>query len=81
MISDRLKKIILNQLKLKDFDLTEETKAYQVPGWDSLNHATILAAIEKGYDIHFNIAEVLRLKNLGDLQGLVNNKTADKGKL
>ncbi|KPK98774.1 MAG: hypothetical protein AMJ95_02700 [Omnitrophica WOR_2 bacterium SM23_72] len=80
MISDRLKKIILNQLKLENFDLTQDTKAYQVPGWDSLNHAIILAAIEKEYDIHFNIAEVLRLKNLGDLQNLVNSKMANKSK-
>ncbi|MFH0827416.1 MAG: acyl carrier protein [Candidatus Omnitrophota bacterium] len=81
MISDRLKKIILNQLKLNNFDLTEKTQAYQVPGWDSLNHAIMLAAIEKEFDIHFNIAEVLRLMNLGDLQNLVNSKTANKSEL
>lgn len=81
MISGRLKKIILNQLKLNNFDLTEETHAYQVPGWDSLNHTIILAAIEKEHGIHFNIAEVLRLKNLGDLQNLVNSKMANNSKL
>jgi len=80
MISDRLKQVILNQLKLKNFELTQDTKAYQVPGWDSLNHAIILAAIEKEYDIHFIIAEILGLKNLGDLQNLVDSKTANKSK-
>ena len=72
MISERLKQVILGQLKLKDFDLTGQTLAYQVPGWDSLNHVIILAAVEKEYGIVFNITEVLRLKNLGDLQSLVD---------
>jgi acyl carrier protein len=75
MITERLKTIILRQLKLNGFDLTDETLAYQVPGWDSLNHVIVLAAIEKDYGIHFKAAEVLRLKNLGDLQDLINSKT------
>jgi acyl carrier protein len=77
MISDRLKRVILKELKLDSFDLHDETCAYQVPGWDSLNHAVILAAIEQAYSIHFTIAEVLGLKNLGDLQVLVNKKIAN----
>jgi len=81
MISERLKKVILCQLKLNDFDLTDQMQAYQVPGWDSLNHASILFAIEKEYGIHFNTVEVLRLKNLGDLQNLVNSRIADNSKL
>jgi acyl carrier protein len=81
MISERLKRIILCQLKLNNFDLTDQMQAYQVPGWDSLNHIIILAAVEKEYGIHFEIVEVLRLKNLGDLQNLVNSKIADDSKL
>lgn len=78
MISERLKKVILCQLKLNNFDLTDQMQACQVPGWDSLNHVSMLFTIEKEYGIHFNTVEVLRLKNLGDLQDLVNSKTADK---
>jgi acyl carrier protein len=74
MISGRLKKVILKVLKLNSFDLYDETLAYQVPGWDSLSHVIILAAIEKEYGIHFRVAEVLRLRNLGDLQILINSK-------
>jgi len=75
MISERFKKVILKELKLKSFDLQDETRAYQVPGWDSLSHIIILTAIEKEYGIRFKIIEVMRLKNLGDLQALINSKT------
>jgi len=75
MISPRLKQVIFTELKLDDFDLTDETIAPQVPGWDSLSHVAILAAVEKEFGIRFRGLEVLRLKNVGELQALVDRKT------
>lgn len=76
MISERLKRVILGQLKLNEFTLHDETHAYEVPGWDSLSHISVLVAIEKDYGIRFKTIEVLRLKNLGDLQRLIDAKTS-----
>jgi len=78
MISDRLKKVILRELHQDDFPLTDQTLASEVPGWDSLNHVRILAAIEKEFAIRFKTLEVLRLKNVGELQALVDKKTAPR---
>ena len=75
MISPRLKNVILKTLKLAEFDLQDQTRAYQVPGWDSLSHIVVIAAIEKEYDVRFKVSEILRLNNLGDLQALVDSKT------
>jgi acyl carrier protein len=75
MISQELKKVILTQLDLDDFDLQDETMATQVPGWDSLNHVNIILAVEKHFNIKFKSYEVLRLKDVGDLQKLVDTKT------
>ena len=74
MISPRLKKAILEQLRLEDFDLRDETTADQVPGWDSLSHVAILTAVENEFGIRFSGLEVLRLKNVGALQALVDKK-------
>ena len=74
MVSDELKKVILNALKLDDFELNEETTAPDVPGWDSLNHINVILAVEKHYGIRFKNLEILRLKNVGDLQRLVDTK-------
>ena len=76
MISERLKKVILNELQLKEFPLEDSTVADMVPGWDSLSHARIITAVEAEYRIHFKTVEVIRLKNVGDLQALVSQKTA-----
>jgi acyl carrier protein len=74
MISERLKKTILKELKLDDYDIRDEMRADEVPGWDSLNHINVILAVEKEYGVRFKGTEVLRLKCIGDLQKLVDSK-------
>lgn len=76
MISERLKKTVLKALEISDFELKDETTADQVPGWDSLNHINVILAVEKEYNIRFKSMEVLKLKNVGDLQKLVDSKVS-----
>jgi len=74
MISETLKAVILAELDLDDFDLRDETLASEVPGWDSLSQVTILCAVEKAFRVRFDTRDALRLKNLGDLQALLDRK-------
>ena len=76
MISPELKKVILNQLNLDDFDLTDDTIAPDVPGWDSLNHINIIVAVEEHFKVKFKSMELLKLKNVGELQKLLDSKLA-----
>ncbi|PJB00234.1 MAG: acyl carrier protein [Ignavibacteriales bacterium CG_4_9_14_3_um_filter_30_11] len=78
MISEKFKKTILNELNLYDFDIQDDTTADQVPGWDSLNHINVILAVEKAFDVHFKGIEVLKCKNIGELQKLVNTKLDQK---
>lgn len=74
MISDRLKNLILKELNLQEFELTEETLAKDVPGWDSLKNFTIILSIEEEFGIKFLTEEILLVKNVGDLQKLIDLK-------
>jgi acyl carrier protein len=74
VISTRLKEVILRQLDLDQLELDETMEANAVPGWDSLSHVSILAAVEKEFGIRFKMLETLRLKNIGDLQRLIDAK-------
>lgn len=75
MISEQLKKIILEALRLEDFNLQDETTASMVPGWDSLSHIKIITAIEESYSIRFKTLEIIRLKNVGQLQRVIDAKS------
>jgi acyl carrier protein len=77
MVSDKLKKAILAQLDLDAWDIQDETIAETVPGWDSLTHVGVISAVEDAYGIRFRTAELLRLKNVGQLQALIDKKIGD----
>jgi acyl carrier protein len=73
-IDCRLRKTILKALKLDAWDLDEDTLAYEVPGWDSLHHVTVIHEVEKEFGIRFRSSEVVQLENVGDLDRLVQSK-------
>ena len=74
MITDELKGVILSALKLDDWDIKDDTIAAQVPGWDSLNHVNVILAVEQHFHIRLKPVEILKLKNIGDLQRLLTSK-------
>ena len=74
MISDRLKRVILDELNLGDVDVAETTTARDIPGWDSLAHVRIIFAVEKAFGVRFSNLEVMRLSTISELQRLVDSK-------
>jgi acyl carrier protein len=76
MISDKLISVILKELHLDEYEIKDDTQANQIPGWDSLNHINVILAIEKEYSVRFKRLEVLKCKNIGDLQKLCDSKLA-----
>ena len=74
MITAELKRVILSALKLDDWDIKDDTIASQVPGWDSLNHVNVILAVEQHFRVRFKPVEILKLKDIGDLQRLVSSK-------
>lgn len=76
MISERLKKVICEELNisLNLIEIYDDTEANEVLGWDSLNHANVIVAIEKKYGVRLKGLEILKCKNIGDLQKLVDSK-------
>ncbi len=74
MISDKLKSVILKELEIENFDFQDATTADQVPNWDSLTHLNVILAIEKEYQLKFKGLEILKIKNIGELQQLIDKK-------
>ena len=80
MISEKLKKTILTELNLDEFDFQDDSTADQVPGWDSLSHINVILAVEKEFNIRFKPYELLKLKNIGELQSLIDSKLTNTSK-
>jgi acyl carrier protein len=56
--------------------VTPELTASDVDEWDSLRHIRLVAAIERRFSVNFSAAEIARLKNVGQLVSLIDQKSA-----
>jgi len=45
----------------------DESVAADIEGWDSLTHITLISAIEDEFDIKFNMKDVVKMKNVGEM--------------
>jgi acyl carrier protein len=58
--------------------ITRQSSAASVKGWDSLAHINLVTAIEQEYGIRFALGELEELKNVGDMIDLMEQKLAAK---
>ena len=56
--------------------LTPETTSDCIEGWDSLSHATLIAAVEHHFRVRLETAELLLMRNVGDLVAAVGRHLA-----
>jgi acyl carrier protein len=76
MVSEKLKGVILREFGLEELDIDDSTTAAMVPGWDSLKHVQLVMAVEEAFGVRFRALEVIRLRNVGELQALIDRKLA-----
>ncbi|MBF1056402.1 MAG: acyl carrier protein [Prevotellaceae bacterium] len=55
---------VLKQPELKiDYNMSAD----DIDGWDSLSNMTIISEIEKKWNVHFKLRDIVRMKNIGDM--------------
>ncbi len=57
-------------------EITRDTRAGDIDGWDSLSHATLMIMLERRFGINITEEESNELTNVGDLFGLVARKVS-----
>lgn len=54
--------------------LFRETTAEDIEDWDSLAHITLIVAVEKEFNIKFDLIELKQLQNVGEMLDLIQLK-------
>lgn len=49
----------------------EKTNAEDIEDWDSLEHINLVVATEKKFNIKFDISEVGKMKNVGEMVDVI----------
>ncbi len=70
--------IFRNALETPDLVLTRELDANQVENWDSLNHISLIIAIEEAFSIEFDTEELIGLATVGEMIDLIETKLRDQ---
>ena len=58
----------------ESLDISRNTAAEDIEGWDSMEHINLIVAMEKTFGIKFSIEEAGSLKNVGEMIDLIQKK-------
>ena len=51
----------------ESIELNDAVTAKDIAGWDSLMHITLVSEIEDAFDIHCDMRDVTKMRNVGDM--------------
>jgi acyl carrier protein len=55
----------------EDIIVNDKTTADDIEDWDSLEHINLVVAVEKKFNIKFNMGEVNKFKNVGEMVDII----------
>ena len=77
---ERMQEILRLVLQDDELEITDETTADEVDGWDSLAHINVIVAVEQEFGVKFATAEIASTKaedqNIGCFLELLTHKLA-----
>ncbi|MBR6307979.1 MAG: acyl carrier protein [Lachnospiraceae bacterium] len=71
---EKLNEVFRDVFDDEEIVVNDATTANDIEDWDSLEHINLVVAVEKCFGIKFNMGEVAKLKNVGEMMDLILNK-------
>lgn len=66
-IYEQLNEVFRDVFDDEDITVNDTTTADDIEDWDSLEHINLIVAVEKKFNIKFNMGEVYKFKNVGEM--------------
>ena len=66
-IYEQLNEVFQDVFDDEDIIVNDETTADDIEDWDSLEHINLIVAVEKKFGIKFNMGEVNKFNNVGEM--------------
>ena len=57
--------------------ITDSTNSEDIEDWDSLEHISLIISMEKAFNMKFDIKEVNKLENVGEMVDLILRKSGN----
>ncbi|HEY5392264.1 MAG TPA: acyl carrier protein [Hanamia sp.] len=75
IIIEKLTRVFREVFNNDQITLSNEMTAKDVGSWDSLSHMLMIEKVENTFGLKFKLREINKLKNVGVLIDLIENKT------
>lgn len=74
-IFERLNEVFRDVFDDDSITVSEDTTANDIEDWDSLNHITLIDAVESEFNVRFTMGEVSGMKNVGEMAQIIKERT------
>lgn len=75
-IQESLQEIFRKVFNEPNLIIDTEMNANDVDSWDSLSHMEMISNVEEAFGVKFKLKDLVKLKNVGDLERLIEEKLA-----
>ena len=70
-VFDRLNRVFRDVFEDETIRVTPNTTADDIDDWDSLEHITLISAVEREFRMKFKMGEISSMKNVGEMARIV----------
>lgn len=70
-IYEKLNTVFRDVFDDEEITVNDDTTADDIEDWDSLEHINLVVAVEKKFNIKFNMGEVNKFKNVGEMVDII----------
>ncbi len=70
-VFERLNKVFREILDDDTIELTDETVADDVDGWDSFEHINLVVGVEEEFNMKIPMGKVVTMKNVGEMVDII----------
>lgn len=70
----RLNKVFQDVFDDPSIRVTPQTTADDIEDWDSLEHITLISAVEREFRIKFKMGEISSMRNVGEMAGIIQDR-------
>lgn len=74
-IFERLNGVFRDVFDDDNIEVNPNTTADDIEDWDSLNHITLIDAVESEFGVKFTMGEVSGMKNVGEMAEIIQRKS------
>lgn len=78
-IYNKLNEVFRDVFDDNSIEVNDATTADDIEDWDSLNHITLIGAIENEFNLTFKMGEISGMKNVGEMVEIIKTRGTVNG--